>query len=293
MHGVNSTPALPMSSQFAGPAMPPKTPTRLQPGAPQRLGWYAPQDLQGSTATPHPPGSSSEITCPIEKIPSLADRLTSAYMPRHSETSQLRDYFPDALANSHVTAQPPAAMHLQAPVDPLCRPYENSQPSDGLRYSRSSSVGPPSSAVAADYSGHPYSDASQPRSDGQRLHQPTPAYSSASSVMSQLHDSAYGSATNVQTISGPPAEVLPPMSAPAPSLPLRPPSTTSIPAIATPVVHNTHSNTSAGDSSNAVPSHILSALEDTRSIYELSRGELESLVARIVREDGFASLVGT
>lgn len=276
MLDVNSTPALPMSSQLAVPVMPPKTPT--QPGA--RQNWYTPQNY-ALIATPHRPGSSSETTLAADKIPSSTDCLNGAYMRPHSETSQLKDYyFTEAQANPQV----PAAMHLQAPTS---RAYENLPPSDGLRYS---SVGPPSSAVAADYSGHSYSDASQPRSNGQHL---CPAYSSVSPGISQLRDSACRSGTHVQAISDPLAEVLParPTSIPALPLPLPPAAAaTGVPDVAIPAVRSAHSDTSARGS-NSTPSHIISALEDTRSIYELSRGELENVVARVIREDGFASLV--
>lgn len=283
-----------MSSQLIGLAVPPKTPTRIQSNtATQRLGWYTPQNAPATV--PHPPGSSLEIAFRAEKLHSLTDRLNSAYMSRsHSETSQLRDYFPDTTASSQVAGPPPTAMHSQAHTAAWTNRYDSSQPMDGARYSRPSSTGPPSSAVAADYSGHPYSDASQPRSIGQQhLYQPTPAYSSVSSAMSQLRDSAHGPGTNVQAAPGLPVEVLPvrPVSVPAPPPSLHPPpASASGSTLATSGICSTRDNASV-DNSSSVPSHILAALEDTRTVYELSRGELENLVARVIREDGFVSLV--
>ncbi|KAH9839357.1 uncharacterized protein C8Q71DRAFT_722305 [Rhodofomes roseus] len=172
-------------------------------------------------------------------------------------------------------------------------PSQRSQPCDDFRYSRPSSAGAISSTRAADYSGEPYSDLPQSRSDREPLNRPRSGGTTPSIASSQLHQ---GSSTDAMLD---PAPVHGDLAMRAQTLQAVPthagPSTSTFAqeiavALSSTTDHQVR-NASTVDPPASASLDILSALEETRSIYNLSRGELEDLVAKVVREDGFAKLL--
>ncbi|TFY62885.1 hypothetical protein EVJ58_g3570 [Rhodofomes roseus] len=244
----------------AGCSVPPKTPTRRRPTMSQTAYHRTPGPLSDAEIHSNVLGPSSEISCAGDKLPALTDRLQHAYMPSQSHPPQYTqpalDYRDVAIAEStsQIAPPPPASVYTQSQLGGPPAPSQRSQPCDDFRYSRPSSAGAISSTRAADYSGEPYSDLPQSRSDREPLNRPsTDAMLDPAPVHGDL-------AMRAQTLQAVPTHAGP------------------------------STSTFAQEIAVAL-SNILSALEETRSIYNLSRGELEDLVAKVVREDGFAKLL--
>ncbi|KAH9935638.1 uncharacterized protein B0H18DRAFT_1207200, partial [Fomitopsis serialis] len=288
--GVAPTSAFSAQLQLSGPAIPPQTPTRIYPVASQTT------DRRTLFSDPAPysndSGSMSHAVYPTEKLPALTDRLNHAYMPSQSHTPYVRPTIgniPAAVSNSQTAPLVPASIYSQPQAIAPISTVSCSQLSDDPCYrdSRPTSACATSSAMAADYSGRPYSDVSQPPSDRHSLEQRVPGYITTSAAVSHMHDGNHSSESSTGVALTPAPGGLPPRppSVPALTTPLRPPSPTA------PVLANSRELGAALTRQPSASSDFLGALEETRSIYDLSRSDIECLIAKVVREDGFADLL--